>query len=108
MRTPEAIGIAVVLSVIAGSGVFLAFLAFRRPHSSRWFRQVTVTCGIAGLLSTAGHALLLFQPHRFDRVQHFEVQTISMVLGGMWVGLLVSLFCSRELWGSRSLPFKLS
>jgi hypothetical protein len=63
-----------------------------------------VTCGIAGLLSTAGHALLLLQPHRFDRARRFEVQTFSMVLGGVWLGLLISLLCSRELWDSHSTP----
>jgi hypothetical protein len=103
MRTSEAIGISLALGAIALSGLWLMFLPFRRTYSSRWFPQVTVSCGIVGILSTAGHALLLLQPHRFDRVRHFEVQTISMVLGGVWLGLLISLFCSRELWDSRSI-----
>jgi hypothetical protein len=103
MPTSEAIGISLALGAIAVSGLWLIFLPFRRIYSSPWFRQVAVSCGIAGLLSTAGHALLLLQPHRFDHVRHFEVQTISMVLGGVWLGLLISLFCSSELWGSRSM-----
>ena len=101
MRTPEVIGIAFALGAIALSGIWLMVLPFLRASSSRWFRQVAVSCGIAAVVSTAGHALLLLQPHRFDHVRHFEVQTLSMVTGGVWLGLLMSLFCSRELWNSR-------
>jgi hypothetical protein len=46
MRAAEAIGIALALAAIAVSGVWLAFLGFRRVDSSRWFRQVTVSCGV--------------------------------------------------------------
>ena len=90
------------LSVIAISGLWLICLPFLRRSSSRWFRQVAVGCGIAALLSTSGHALLFLQSHRFDQVRHFEVQTLSMIMSGFWLGLLLSLFCSRELWDSSS------
>jgi hypothetical protein len=70
----------------------------KRRSSSRWFRQVAISCGITALLSATGHALLLLYPHSFDHVRHFELQTVSMILGGVWLGLLLSLFCSRELW----------
>src|SRR5438128_1849125 len=102
MRTSEAIGIALALGAIAISGLWLIVLPFLRRSSSRWFQQVSVSCGVAALLSTSGHTLLLLQPHRFDHVRHFEVQTLSMVLGGVWMGLLISLFFSRELWDSHN------
>ena len=104
MRTPEAIGVTFALGAIAITGVWLIIVPFtpKRRSSSPWFRQVAISCGIAALLSTAGHALLLLQPHRFDRIQHFELQTVSMVLSGVWAGLLMSLFCSQELWDSHS------
>jgi hypothetical protein len=102
-RTHDAIGIAVSLSGISLVGIWFITLPFTatRRASSRWFRQVAITCGIAAVLSASGHALLFLQPHRFDRIQHFELQTASQFLGGLWLGLLLSLFWSEELWDSR-------
>jgi hypothetical protein len=101
-RAGEGVAVTLSLSLVGLVGIWFIALPFmpRRRAASRWFRHTAITCGIAAVLSASGHALLLLQPHRFDRVRHFELQTFSIMLSGVWLGLLVSLFASEELWDS--------
>ncbi len=96
-------GAALGLSGIALVGLWLITLPWMTKYrqSSKWFRDVAVVGGLAALLSSAGHLLLLFRAHHLSRVTFIELQIISFVLGGMWMGLLFSLLFSAEFWEPR-------
>jgi len=96
-------GVAIGLFGIAVVGIWLVALPWTRKYrrSSRWFRDVAVAGGLAALLSSGGHSLLLFRAHHLSRVTFIELQIISFVLGGMWMGFLFSLLFSAEFWEPR-------
>jgi hypothetical protein len=98
------IAIALVgLSAIAVVGLWLITLPWmaKYRHSSKWFRDVAIAGGLAALVSSGGHSLLLSRPQYFTRVTSLELQIVSFVLGGMWMGLLFSLLYSAEFWEPR-------
>src|SRR5438094_8852171 len=94
------------LVAIAAIGVWLVVLPWTPKYlrSSRWFRNIAVAGGIAAVVSSSGHTLLLLHGHALDWARFFELQVVSYLAGGMWMGLLFSLVFSAEFWEPRG-PF---
>jgi hypothetical protein len=91
------------LIAIAAIGVWLIVLPWTAKYrrSSRWLRDVAIAGGIAALLSSSGHSVLLFYGHALDRARFLEVNVVSYLASGMWMGLLLSLVFSAEFWEPR-------
>jgi hypothetical protein len=91
------------LAAIAVVGFWLVILPWtsKYRHSSRWLRDIAVAGGIAALVSSGGHSLLLVHGHALERARFFELQVLSYLAGGMWMGLLLSLMFSAEFWEPR-------
>ena len=98
------IAIAVVgLSAIAIAGLWLLTLPWTAKYRacSRWFRDVSVSAGIAALVSSGTYALLLSRSPSFSHVRLYELRTLACFASGMWMGLLLSLLGSVEFWEPR-------
>jgi hypothetical protein len=93
----------IALFAIGIVGLWLLALPWTSKYrrSSRWFRDVAVAAGLAAVFSSSGHALVLFYGHALSRVTFLEMQILSQVVSGIWMGLSFSLFHSSDFWEPR-------
>jgi len=97
-------------SVMPIASVWFFFVAFAPEYrsGSSWIRSVHFVLGIIGLVWSALGFLLVFYSSHFTRQTRFALSDWKSHIGGIAIGLLISLVLSSEFrqLASRSSPFR--
>lgn len=86
--------------VVIGALSPLAFLylALYNRTASRWIRCVLAILGVIGIPYGTIGVLRLGFPTHFSRQMRYNLDYYGTVLGGIAIGLLISLLLSPEFW----------
>jgi hypothetical protein len=98
MRDDYALAIAGYVIIGVLSPLVFFYLALYNRTASRWIRCVLAILGVIGIpYSTFGVLRLGFNTH-FSRQMRYNLDHYGSVLGGIAIGLLISLLLSPEFW----------
>jgi len=102
--------ILICYSVMPITSVWFFFVEFAPKYrsASSWIRSVHFVLGIIGLVWSALGFLLVFYSSHFTRQTRFSLSHWKSHIGGIAVGLLISLVLSSEFrqLARRSSPFR--
>jgi len=98
MHDDYSLAIAGYVVIGALSPLVFLYLALINRTASRWIRCVLAILGVIGIPYGTLGVLRLGFPTNFSRQMRYNLDHFGSVLGGIAIGLLISLLLSPEFW----------